>query len=144
MQPTLALIPKEFLERMEERPTAIILFAHGSAVPEANQQVARLAEEISCRTQCTVGCAFLEMAQPDLSAAVAVAAGARAQRIVVIPYFLTMGVHILNDLPRLVEQQRTLFPGVEFLIGQSLEGHPGMAELIVNRVREVLPEGSKL
>ena len=144
MQRRRARVLREFLDRMGEKPTAIILFAHGSGVPEANRQVVRLAEEISRGTHCTVGCAFLEVAQPDLPAAVAGAAGTGARRIVVIPYFLTTGVHIHNDLPRLIEQQRTLFPGVEFLIGRSLEGHPGMAELIVNRVREVLPEGSEL
>src|SRR5437879_1488705 len=98
---------------MERKSTAIILFAHGSAVAEANRQVGLLAEEVSRLARRPAGCAFLEMAQPDLPAAVARAADSGAQRIVVIPYFLTMGVHVRNDLPRLIEQQRALFPGVE-------------------------------
>lgn len=129
---------------MPDQSTAIILFAHGSAVPEANRQVTRLAEEVSRRAGCPVTCAFLEIAQPDLPAAVASAAGAGARRIVVIPYFLTMGVHVRTDLPQLIGEQRALFPGVEFLVGQSLEGYTGMAQWIVDRVREVLPEGSEL
>ncbi len=132
----------EMEDKMEENPTAIILFAHGSAVPEANRQVTRLAEEVSRGARCPVDCAFLEKAQPDLPAAGARAVEKGARRIVVIPYFLTMGVHVRNDLPLLIARQRALFPGVEILVGQSLQGYPGMAELILDRVREVLPSGA--
>ena len=129
---------------MAEKSTAIILFAHGSAVPEANRQVALLAEEVSRLAGSPAACAFLEMAQPDLPTALAQAAGAGAQRIVVVPYFLTMGVHVCRDLPELVERQRTLLPEVEIVVGQSLEGYSGMAELIVNRLKEILPEDNPL
>jgi sirohydrochlorin ferrochelatase len=127
---------------MEKQHTVILLFAHGSAVEEANHRVAALAAEVSRRARCPVSCAFLEIAQPDLDAAVAESAGAGARRIVVIPYFLTMGVHVSEDLPRLIKRQEARFPGVEILAGQSLEGSPGMADLILDRVREAL-EGAR-
>ncbi len=127
---------------MEQQQTAIILFAHGSAVEEANRRVGALAGEIERRAGCPVSYAFLEIAKPDLAAAVADAAGTGARRIVVVPYFLTMGVHVSEDLPRLIERQRACFPGVEILAGQPLEGSPGMADLILERVREALEGGS--
>jgi len=126
---------------MNHRQTAIVLFAHGSGVPEANSQVASVAGEISRRSGCAAGCAFLDIAQPDLAATVTTLAKAGARRIVVVPYFLTMGVHVGQDLPRLIDAQRTRFPEVEFLLGQPLEGSPGLPALILERVREVLPEG---
>ena len=128
---------------MKEPVTAIILFAHGSTVPEANQGVARLAEEVSRRAQYPARCAFLELAHPDLAAAVAGFVAAGIRRIVVIPYFLSMGVHVRQDLPRLIEQQRALFPEVEILVSPSLESHSGMAEVVLDRVREALPNGTK-
>ena len=129
---------------MNHRQTAIVLFAHGSGVPEANRQVAAVAEEISRRSGCPAACAFLEIAQPDLAAAVADLVGTGARRIVVVPYFLTMGVHVGQDLPRLIDAQRARFAAVEFLLGQPLEGSPGLPALILERVREVLPEGQVL
>ena len=80
----------------------------------------RLAEEVSRRASCPACCAFLETAQPDLGTAIAKTAAAGAVRIVVMPYFLVMGVHVRADLPRLVEQQRALFPKVEILVAESL------------------------
>lgn len=127
---------------MEEPRTAIILFAHGSAVDDANQQVAALAVEVARRAGCPAGCAFLEIAQPDLAAAVAGLVNAGARRIVVVPYFLTMGTHVRRDLPRLIGSQRALFPGVEILAGQPLEGSPEMAGLILQRAREALQRGA--
>ena len=118
--------------------TAIIVFAHGSAVPEANREVARLAEEVSRQAQCPARYAFLELAQPNLPTAVAEAVAAGARRIVVIPYFLTMGVHVRQDLPRLLAEQQSRFPEVDIRAAQSLEGYPGMARAILDRVQQVL------
>ena len=125
---------------MPEPSTTIIVFAHGSAVPEANGEVARLAEEVSRRAQCPARSAFLELAQPDLAAAVAESVAAGARRIVVVPYFLTMGVHVRRDLPRLLAEQQARFPGVDLRAGQSLEGYPGMADALLDRVEEALKE----
>lgn len=123
---------------MSEPTTAIIVFAHGSAVPEANGEVARLAEEVARRAHCPARSAFLEQAQPDLAAAVAESVAAGARRIVVVPYFLTMGTHVRRDLPRLLAEQRARFPDVDFCAGQSLEGYPGMADVLLSRVQEAL------
>jgi sirohydrochlorin ferrochelatase len=128
---------------MASNSTAIVLFAHGSSVPEANTSVALLAEEVSREAQRPVLCAFLELAQPDLEAAVERAVGAGARRVIVVPYFLTLGLHAGRDLPRLIEQQRRRFPNVEITAARSLEGSPGLAQLIIQRVRDVLPSEEK-
>ena len=125
---------------MSSNATTIILFAHGSSVAEANASVARLAAEVAQETQYPVMCAFLELAQPDLASAVADAVRQGARKVVVAPYFLTLGLHAGRDLPVLIDEQRRRFPGVEITAARSLEGSPGLAQLILDRVREILPE----
>jgi len=73
-----------------------------------------------------------------LPAAVAEFVVAGARRIVVIPYFLTMGTHMRRDLPRLIAEQQARFPEVDLRAGQSLEGYPGMAQVLLDRVEEAL------
>lgn len=126
-----------------ETPTAIIIFAHGSAVPEANEEVTRLAAEVSRRAGCPARSAFLELAQPELPAAVAEAVAGGARRIVIVPYFLTMGVHMRRDLPRLIAEQQARFPNLDLRAGQSLEGYPGLAEALLNRAQEALKGSDK-
>jgi len=123
---------------MSELATSIIIFAHGSKVAEANETIARLAREVARNSGCPALAAYLEVAQPDLSAAVAHSIRAGARRVVIVPCFLVFGVHVREDLPRLVEKLESKHPGVEFLVSQPLEGHPGLGEILASRVRETL------
>jgi len=127
---------------VEGKGTFVVVFAHGSSVPEANHSIALLAAEVSRKAGLPAIAAFLELAQPDLAAALDQVSAARARRVVIVPCFLTMGVHVREDLPRLIQQQRARFPGIELVLGQSLEGHPGVARLLIDRVQEALTQQS--
>ncbi len=117
--------------------TAVVVFAHGSSVKAANQSVHELAERVEGEGPYRyVRAAFLEPVEPTLSQAVAQAVEAGFTRIVVIPYFLTLGLHLRRDLPSLVEAERRRFPQVEFQVGQSLDDHPLMASIVLGRIRE--------
>lgn len=119
--------------------TGIVLFAHGSRVEEANQGVRDLAQQVrNAGPYRSVSAAFLELAQPDLNAAVAQAVEAGLGRVIIIPYFLTEGTHLRRDLPKLVEPLRQKYPALDIDLGQSLEGHPLMPSIILGRVREVV------
>jgi sirohydrochlorin ferrochelatase len=118
--------------------TAIIVFAHGSKVPEANDVFERLADEVSRHSGLPSRAAFLEIAEPDLGAAISAAVSEGARRVVIAPAFLTIGRHVSHDLPRLLREQQAAHPRIEILAGQSLEGHPGVAAILLERVSEVL------
>ena len=119
--------------------TGILLFAHGSSVEEANRAVDELARHIEAQGPYDyVRAAFLERARPDLGEAVRLAVEAGRQRLIVIPYFLTMGIHLQRDLPNFISALKQKYPEVMIEVGQSLEGHPLMASIILGRVQEVL------
>lgn len=127
----------------QELVTGILLFAHGSPVEEANGGVRDLAAKIQAAGPYGyVRAAFLDGGTPDLSNGVLEAAEAGVQRVVVIPYFLTVGLHLRRDLPKLVAAAREKFPAVEITVGQSLEGHPLMPSMILGRVQEALQNES--
>lgn len=122
-----------------ELTTGIVLFAHGSSVDEANRGVHDLAGKIAAAGPYPyVRAAFLEGAQPDLLAAVREAAEAGLEHLIVIPYFLTVGLHLRRDMPKLVAAAREEYPNLQIAIGKSLEGHPMMPSIILGRVEEVL------
>jgi len=121
------------------RTTGVILFAHGSSVEEANQGVHDLARQVQeGGPYAFVRAAFLESAHPDLAEAVALAAAARLNRLIVIPYFLTLGVHLRRDLPPLIAPLKRRYPQIRIEAGKSLEGHPHMPAIILGRVEEAL------
>ena len=118
--------------------TGILLFAHGSPVEEANRGVHDLAAKIEAAGPYSyVRAAFLDSTQPDLNAGVRQAAEAGLERLIIIPFFLTVGLHLRRDLPKLVAAAHEKHPNIEITVGQSLEGHPLMPSLILSRVQEV-------
>ena len=126
------------LRNLRIMKTGILLFAHGSPVEEANRGVHDLAAKIEADGPYSyVRAAFLDSTQPDLSAGVKQAAEAGVEHLIIIPFFLTVGLHLRRDLPKLVAAAREKHPNIEITVGQSLEGHPLMPSMILSRVQEV-------
>jgi len=123
----------------QDSATAILLFAHGSSLEKANRAVHELARGIQTLGPYSyVRATFLELAHPDLGEAVAQAVEAGLRRVIVIPYFLTVGVHLQRDLPNLIAPLTEKYPALSIEVGQALEGHPLMASIILGRVEEVI------
>lgn len=118
---------------------ALIVFAHGSRVAEANDAVRRVAAQAAKQSGFALWHeAFLELAEPTLSDAVRVLASRGARRIVVTPYFLVMGIHLKRDLPQMMAEAAAASPGVELTATPPLDGHPGLAGILAERAREAL------
>jgi sirohydrochlorin ferrochelatase len=119
--------------------TAIIVFGHGSSVESANEAVRMVARSMAARGGYTlVETAFLEFGQPDLAGAVENLVRCGAARIVVVPYFLTLGKHLKQDLPRLAEAARGAHPQLMIEVTPPLDGHPAMVEALLGRAQEAL------
>lgn len=101
--------------------TAVVLVAHGSRADAANAEHRHLAETLARRTERTVVPAFLELAEPSIEAAISEAVERGASRVVVLPYFLSVGRHVAIDIPQAVEESATNHPAVDI----ELRGHLG-------------------
>ncbi|MGC9945038.1 MAG: CbiX/SirB N-terminal domain-containing protein [Bryobacteraceae bacterium] len=120
--------------------TGIVIFAHGSSVPSANEAVRIVAEAVAAAGSFDrVETAFLE-AQPGLAEAVARLADAGANRILVVPYFLTLGIHLQRDLPAIVAELAQAHQDVEIRITPPLDGHPALAQALLERAHDALAD----
>lgn len=119
--------------------TGIAVFAHGSSVEAAND-VVRVAAGAMAQTGGfdLVETAFLDPVKPGLTEAVTRLVDRGARRVVVIPYFLTPGLHLERDLPHLVSQIRALHPDVAIAVTPPLDGHPGLSQILIDRAREAV------
>ena len=121
--------------------TGFIVFAHGSRVESANQAVRDIAARMAASRGDIVEAAFLELGQPSLSEAVERLVRRGALRIVVIPYFLTLGTHMQRDLPRLAQEAARTHGGIEIQVTSPLDGHPALLEALLDRASEALTRG---
>jgi sirohydrochlorin ferrochelatase len=119
--------------------TAVIVFAHGSRVAAANEAVQAVTREVAATGGFPLAeTAFLDCTPPDLAAAVAAVVERGAERVIVVPYFLTLGVHLQRDLPRIVRKLQRIHPGVRIDVTEPLDGHPALARIVVERAQQAI------
>ena len=118
--------------------TGYVVFEHGSSIETANEAVRAVTAQLKERGGYdAVEAAFLEGGRPDLRRAVEALAARGVERVVVIPYFLTLGLHLQRDLPRLIKEIENSHPGLRIGITAPLDGHPAMIDALLDRAREI-------
>ena len=118
--------------------TGFIVFAHGSRIENANQAVRDVVVQMAASGRHVVEAVFLELGTPDLTGATALLIARGAKRIVVIPYFLTLGTHMQRDLPRLALDASRAHGDIEMQITSPLDGHPALVQALLDRASEAL------
>src|SRR3954451_9266973 len=122
---------------MEQKParTAVLLIAHGSRHQPANDDLHAMAARFAARGDYPiVEPCFLELAEPDIAAGGARCVDRGADRVLMVPYFLSAGVHLVRDLAAARDALRRRHPRVEFRLGPALGPHPLLDELISERI----------
>jgi sirohydrochlorin ferrochelatase len=116
--------------------TALLLIAHGSRQPEANADLDHVAVALRQRGYPITVASFLELAEPGIEEGGARCVEAGARRVVLVPYFLSAGVHVRRDLTAARDRLAARFPNVEFRLAEPLGRHPLLLDVVEERVRE--------
>ena len=123
--------------------TALLLIAHGSRQDEANADLHFVLASMRSRgTFAIVEAAFLELAEPDIDAGADRCVAQGAGRVVLLPYFLSAGVHVRRDLAAARERLAARYPEVQFRLAEPLGQHPLLMEVVAERAREAAGEPS--
>lgn len=121
---------------------ALLLVAHGSRLPEANAEVARLTEQLreaSGDRFEIVTHAFLEIAEPDIPTGIDVCIAQGAAQLWVLPYFLAAGRHVRDDVPALLEQARERYPQATIYLCEHLGAEASLPELLLQLAENEKP-----
>jgi cobalt/nickel transport system ATP-binding protein len=81
-----------------------------------------------------LGCGFIELAEPDLDAAVAALVEAGATSVVAVPLVLLGAGHMKNDGPATLARARQVHPTVTFAYARELGIHPAPLEVAAERM----------
>lgn len=116
---------------------ALLIVAHGSRRKESNDEVCRLGKRIAENSGPAfdlVTSSFLEISSPQIDSAVADLVDDGATVIKVFPYFLAAGTHVVNDIPRMIDEEKENYPNVSFEILPHLGALQGISTLILNQI----------
>jgi sirohydrochlorin ferrochelatase len=118
--------------------TAVLLIAHGSRESSANDDLHELAARLSAAKEYPiVEACFLELAKPDIPTGGDRCVARGATRVLMVPYFLSAGVHLRRDLTAARDELARRYPDIDFHLGPPLGPHPLLDSLVAARVREL-------
>jgi sirohydrochlorin ferrochelatase len=118
----------------------LVLFAHGSSVASANAAVESVAEATASAGGFPVQVGFLEPVRPSLDEAVEALIARGVSRVLVVPYFLTLGLHLQRDLPVIVERVASRHPAIEIRVTPPLDGHAALTQILLDRASAALED----
>jgi len=112
---------------------ALVLIAHGSRREASNQEVINLVSALkqpaSDRYQ-LVQAGFLELAKPSIPEAIESCIQSGATSVIVVPYFLAAGRHVVEDIPNIVQPVAEQYPGVGIHIAE----HVGLSKIMIQLI----------
>lgn len=112
---------------------ALLLVAHGSRRAQSNEEVIELAERLkqNCADQYhIIHAAFLELAEPLIPDGIKKCIDEGATSVIVLPYFLNSGRHVVEDIPGIVDDTKPHYPGVDIKIAPHLGASDLMMDLL--------------
>lgn len=113
----------------------LLLVAHGSRKVSSNAAIESLTEKLRQRLVGTdfsaITHAFLELTAPSIPQGIASLVGLGATQVVVMPYFLAPGTHVVDDVPELINEAQSQYPEVRFTIMPYLGETEGIIDLIL-------------
>jgi len=115
---------------------ALLLIAHGSRNPQANEDLVWLAGHLADQGFSLIQPSYLELAQPDILEGGRLCVERGATEVLMVPYFLSAGVHVRQDLTEARETLATQYPEVEFRLTGHLGRHPLLVQLVLTRIAE--------
>jgi sirohydrochlorin ferrochelatase len=118
-------------------PTAALLIAHGSRRQNANDDLVCLAQRVRDRGLYEfVEISYLELAEPTIPQGIRQCVELGAQRVLMLPFFLSAGEHVAGDLERFRREAAAEYPQVTFKLCAPLGTHPLVVEVVLARLAE--------
>ena len=114
---------------------ALLLIAHGSRRKQSNDEVVVIADRLkqNCSGQYNIiHAGFLELAEPLIPDGIKKCVDDGATSIIVLPYFLNSGRHVVEDIPNIVEETRPDYPDINIKVAQHLGASELMMDLLIS------------
>lgn len=119
---------------------ALLLVAHGSRRAASNQEVVELSERLAAAAGESFGvveCAFLELAKPSIPDGIQACIDQGAGEVVVLPYLLSAGRHVVEDIPAEVAVKQRECPDIEIRIAPYLGTADELVPVLLGLTRAI-------
>ena len=117
----------------------LLIIAHGSRRMASNDEVREVTRQFNLQEHDydAVNCAFLELDDPSIPQGLINAIEAGANKIVVLPYFLSAGRHVSEDIPADIASVQEKYPQITIKLAPYLGASDKMPEILLEQTKGV-------
>ncbi len=120
--------------------TAVILLGHGSRVPDAGRHMQKVADGLRDKYGYDiVEFCYMSRLGPHFPETFEKCVQQGATQVMVIPYFLHDGLHLVLDIPEMMKEIAAQYPEVKVVLGKNL----GFDEVLVDLVERRIADSSE-
>lgn len=120
----------------------ILLIAHGSRQAQANDDLHFFAQQLQQNGYPITVASYLELAEPDILSGAEECIARGADRLIMVPYFLSAGVHVQRDLTQARATLAQRYPGLCFQLAEPLGRHALLLKILTERIESALKDDS--
>ena len=114
---------------------AVLIIAHGSRASETEAVLDAIAAMVKeSLPDMLIECAFMGYSERTVEKAVAALASKDVSEIKVIPYFLFMGIHLKEDIPKMISDLTADYPNIKIVMTESLGADRRLAEIVIDKI----------
>ncbi len=118
---------------------AVIILGHGSRNKQAQLEFFDFVESVKEKQpDLCIEQASMELSPPDIPTVVNKLYNKGVRSIVVAPFFLFRGMHIVKDIPEIIEEQKSKYPDLNIVMSKGLLPDERLEEIVIERIREVV------
>lgn len=118
-----------------QHPTGLMLIAHGSPNAENNRPIYAVAERVRASGRyAAVTVCFMDLNRPTIGEAVDDFVQHGIRHAIAVPYFLQMGNHVAEDLPRLMSESHARHPQMRMVLAEHLGYDRLLLAPIIDRI----------
>ena len=129
---------------MTKTERALVLIGHGSRKPDHRTVLDEMAGLLRAEFPgFRVEVAFMSLCEPSLEGVIQELVQEGAREITVLPCFLFRGVHVTEDIPKMLDDLRQAYPFVRFFLAEGLGDPKHLGSIAKERCLEAWSENAR-
>ena len=113
----------------------VLIIAHGSRAKETEATLEKIISMVKIKSpEPIIEHAFMEFSDQTINKGVSALVSKGVTEIKIIPYFLFMGIHLKEDIPRIVSECAVMFPEIKISMAESLGADERLADILIDKI----------
>ncbi len=118
---------------------AVIILNHGTRNKQAQEGFNTFVQTLKGKfPSVIVEHASMELSEPSMPVIIKKLYESEKRDIVIIPFFLFSGMHIVRDIPEIIEKERQKYSDLKITFGKPLMPDKRLSDILYDRIKEIL------